>query len=78
MKVCDFCRKMCENFHFMYDIKETRCDEKPDIGHKLPLVEAEFTPGKFWALTPAFNLNFAVGEFEFEWLCVGIYIRWKR
>jgi hypothetical protein len=30
---------------------------------------------RFWALTPAFNLNFHDGfTFEFEWLCFGIYI----
>lgn len=70
--------KVCENFQKMNEIREIVWDEKPYVGRKLPLVEAEFTPGKFWALTPAFNLNFAVGEFEFEWLCIGIYIRWKR
>lgn len=62
----------------MYEIREIVCDEKPDVGHKLPLVEVEFTPKKFWALLPAININFGVGEFEFEWLCLGIYIRYRR
>lgn len=30
---------------------------------------------KFWALTPAVNLNFHTFELEFEWLCFGLYIR---
>lgn len=30
---------------------------------------------KFWAITPAINLNFHNGfVFEVEWLCLGIYI----
>ena len=29
---------------------------------------------KFWALLPAININFHSWEFEFEWLCLGIYI----
>nr|DAY93925.1 MAG TPA: hypothetical protein [Caudoviricetes sp.] len=29
---------------------------------------------KFWALLPALNINFHSWEFEFEWLCLGIYI----
>lgn len=29
----------------------------------------------FWAITPAFNLNLHDRfTFEFEWLCIGIYI----
>jgi hypothetical protein len=31
---------------------------------------------QFWALVPAFNLNFHGGfTFEFEWLCIGIYTK---
>lgn len=30
---------------------------------------------RFWAITPAFNLNFHDGfTFEFEWLCIGLYV----
>lgn len=30
---------------------------------------------RFWAIIPAFNLNFHDGfTFEFEFLCVGVYI----
>lgn len=29
---------------------------------------------KFWALIPAFNLNFHSNTFEFEFLCFSIYI----
>ena len=29
----------------------------------------------FWALLPAINLNLSCRELEFEWLCIGIYIK---
>jgi hypothetical protein len=35
--------------------------------------EMEVHP-QFWALLPALNINLNSKEFEFEWLCVGIYI----
>jgi hypothetical protein len=28
----------------------------------------------FWAILPALNINLHSKEFEFEWLCIGIYI----
>lgn len=30
---------------------------------------------KFFAITPAFNINFHTKQFEIEWLFWGIYIR---
>lgn len=33
---------------------------------------------RFWALLPALNLNFCGGfTLEFEWLCLGVYIKKK-
>ena len=29
---------------------------------------------RFWALTPAINLNFHSFSFEIEWLCFGLYL----
>lgn len=29
---------------------------------------------KFWALLPAININIHSKSFEFEWLCIGIYV----
>jgi hypothetical protein len=29
----------------------------------------------YWAILPCFNINFHFPEFEFEWLCFGIYFR---
>ena len=29
----------------------------------------------YWAISPCFNINFYYPEFEFEWLCFGIYFR---
>jgi len=29
---------------------------------------------KFWAILPALNINLHSKNFEFEWLCLGIYI----
>lgn len=37
-------------------------------------IDIDFTPD-FWALLPAINLNFHASQFEFEWLCFGIYAR---
>lgn len=33
---------------------------------------------RFWALFPAININLHSREFEFEWLCLGIYIGKQR
>lgn len=35
-------------------------------------IDIDFTPD-FWALLPAINLNFGAKQFEFEWLCFGVY-----
>lgn len=46
----------------------------PKNGVKLSLIidiELDF---EFWAITPAFNINLHSRNFEFEWLCIGIYI----
>lgn len=37
-------------------------------------VSIDFTPKEFWAILPALNINIHNREFEFEWLCLGIYI----
>lgn len=29
---------------------------------------------RFWALTPAVNLNFHSNTFEIEWLCFAVYV----
>ena len=29
---------------------------------------------KFWAILPAININMNCKSFEFEWLCIGIYV----
>ena len=29
---------------------------------------------KFWALLPAININIHSHGFEFEWMCIGLYI----
>lgn len=32
----------------------------------------------FWAILPALNINKHSKSFEFEWLCLGIYISKER
>lgn len=29
---------------------------------------------QFWAIIPALNINLHTKSFEFEWLCIGVYI----
>ncbi len=33
---------------------------------------------RFWALFPAININLHSREFEFEWLCLGVYTGKQR
>ncbi len=52
-------------------------DNKKNMNRRTYKIDIDFDIC-FWALFPAININLHSREFEFEWLCLGVYIGKQR